>query len=37
MKSVFRPPHQSTSKDFSQMGEKTGEKFGQNFGFGFGF
>ena len=37
LKSIFRPRHQSTWKDFNQIGEQFGEKNGQNFGFGFGF
>ena len=36
MKSIFRPQHQSTSKDFNQIGKKFGEKFNHRFGFGFG-
>ena len=35
LKSIFRPQHQSISKDFNQIVEKIGETFGQNFGFGF--
>ena len=35
LKPIYRPPHQSKSKDFNQIGE-IGEKLGQIFGFDFG-
>ena len=36
IKTVFRPPNQSRSKDFNQVGGRIGGKFGQNSDFDFG-
>ena len=32
---IFRSPHQITSKDFHHIGDKNGEQFYLNVGFGF--
>ena len=37
VKSIFGPPHQSTSKKFNQIGKNVDEKFREKIGFGFGF